>query len=410
MSKILDEQEVGSKLFSSTNTLKLITRGRRTGLPHIVRLRFATLDGQIYVLAGSRKSDWFLNSLHSGSARVKIGDILYDVSVSEGDRKLVINLFRKKYGQSIVSSWYQSSEGCLSLQVKSARRAVSGETDVRKTFDEWRKEKEDYYSSVARAFDSASEEYDFTISHNYINSWIRRRSISTLLSLAKEGDILLEIGCGTGEEAIKIAGHVKKIVATDISAKMIELVNLKVKAKGLDKKIIPFRIAASDIAELEHILGGELFDLAYSFNGCLNCEPNLGRFSESLSRLLKSSAYFICSIRNPVCASEMLSHLLILQPRKSTPRKHQPTMVSVGGMDVPAFYYTPDAFVKNLEPRFRPVKFFALPAILPPAYLSDYYIRMGRLTSLVERVEPLLSDKKPFSLLGDQTLFIFQKV
>ena len=60
-----------------------------------------------------------------------------------------------------------------------------------------------YYSAVSEAFDSASEEYDFTIRQNFINVWIRNRSIKEILSLTKPDDVLLEIGCGTGVEALQ---------------------------------------------------------------------------------------------------------------------------------------------------------------------------------------------------------------
>jgi len=395
---------------SNTDTLKLITRGRKTGLPHIVKLRFAVQDGFIYILAGSKRSDWVLNVIKSGTVQVKSGEFIYEAGVYVGSKELALKLFNEKYGESLTSKWYADSELCLRLKPISRRYTVRGEGASRTTFSTWRTNNLDYYSTIADAFDSASEEYDYTISHNYINSWIRKKSVSEVLKLVNRDSILLEIGCGTGEEALKIAKYAKLVVATDISSRMIELLTLKVKAKKMEGKVIPLRLAASKIENVRKLTGIEKFDLAYSFNGCLNCEPNLGIFSESLGRLLKPYSCFICSIRNPVCSSEMLSHLFTFQLKKATSRKNQPTMVSVGGKDIPAFYYTPNEFIHYFQHLFRIRRFFALPAILPPAYLSDYYLKMGPLTRLAEYIDKLFCSIPPFNMLGDQTLFIFEKI
>ncbi len=91
-----------------------------------------------------------------------------------------------------------------------------------------------------------------------------------------------------------------------------------------------------------------------------------------------------------------------------TPRKKQPVMVSVGGMDIPAFYYPPSAFAQFFATKFTLRRIIGLPAFLPPAYLSDYYVRFKNIASVLEKFEQALGDHFPFNRLGDQTLFIFQ--
>ncbi|MDG6929300.1 MAG: methyltransferase domain-containing protein [Nitrososphaerota archaeon] len=397
----------------ASETLKLITAGRRTGLPHIVRLRYAREGRRVYLLCGSGESDWVLNSLASGVVRLRLGGRVVRARVGEPgtDRDRALSLFRAKYGNGLVSRWYEGPGESLTLSILdgSVGKAAGGENEALTTFEEWRSLRYDYYSSVASAFDSASEEYDFTIDHNYINAWIRAKSISSLLSIAGHGDALLEIGCGTGAEAVKISGHVRKIIATDISESMIDILKLKIRARNLQGKIIPFRLAASEISRLEGAIGAEEIRVAYSFNGALNCEPRLAAFVEHLDRLLAPRGYFLCSIRNAVCASEMVAHLSAFRPGKGVPRRKQPMMVSVGGRDIPALYYTPMSFAEKFRERFRLLKLTAIPAFLPPAYLSDYYVRSKPVGSILERLEALLADKAPFNRLGDQSLLVLQK-
>lgn len=393
----------------NTETLILITKGRKTALPHIVRLRFAARDGSVYLIAASKNSDWVKNSISAGYVRFKVGQQVYEAFAEEGDLNYALELFREKYGRTVISTWYKDSESCIRLRIARRLATITGENQVSLTLADWKSSGYNYYDSVSNAFDSASEEYDFTISQNWINRMVRKRSLAVLLKYVDNRSSLLEIGCGTGEEAIKIAPQVKRIIATDISTKMIELVKLKIKAKNLEDKILPLHIPASRISEVEYLLSGNKLDLAYSFNGALNCEPDLEGFASSLSKLIKPSGYLICSIRNSVCASEMLAHLVAMQFDKCTPRKKQPIMVSVGGKDIPAFYYTPNEFARFFKPWFSLHKLIALPAIIPPAYLNEYFLKFGMLVNILERLDALFAVAPLFNLLGDQTLFVFQK-
>jgi len=394
--------------------LRLETRGRRTNLPHIVELRYYWRGGCYFVLAGSSSSDWVKNALKQGYARVRIGEYLVDVRVSsaEGQEKAdTITDFEKKYGPRQVRTWYAQSGACLRLTPlgpAAKRGTTSGELSTKTSYAEWASIKRDYAGEVANAFDSASEEYDFTIRGNFINTWIRRRSLSVLKKLVRSDDTLLEVGCGTGAEAMEISEWVSGIIATDVSTRMTDLVRAKAAAKGVGDRVIPVTVRAGRIAEVREAVGNRKIRVAYSFNGALNCEPDLDSFVSQLHALLEPGGYFVCSVRNTTCASEMVSHGLVLQFSKAIPRRSQPTMVSVGGMDIPATYYSPSDFKTHFAPHFTSVEVIGLPSLIPPAYLNDYYLKVRSVSSVLERLEPLLSGVPPFNRLGDQTLFVFR--
>lgn len=400
----------------TSDTIKLITKGRRTKLPHVVEIRFTFRDGSFFVLAGERTSDWVRNALKEGKAKVRTHEFVFNVSARIATREEMaeaVEGFSSKYGSRIVREWYSNPAACISLtpQERPLRRGtVKGEGEATMTYDEWLSQSADYYRGIAGAFDSAAEEYDFTIGRNYINTWIRKRSIRELLRFAKPTDIALEVGCGTGAEAIEIAEYVAKIIATDVSDKMIEILSKKVQARGLTNRIIPLQVRAADISKAGDLTDGRKVDLAYSFNGALNCEPELEDFVRELSSIIVEGGYFVCSIRNSFCLSEALSHAVVLQFDKMTPRKNQPVMVSVGGMDIPAFYYQPATFADFFSTNFKLRKLIGLPTLLPPAYLSDYYVKFKNVASFLERLEGVLSDRFPFNRVGDQSLFVFQKL
>jgi ubiquinone/menaquinone biosynthesis C-methylase UbiE len=394
---------------------KLVTTGRVTGLPHIVIVRFTFHDGSFYVLAGRGMSDWAKNAIRAGDSRLRMDELVYEVaatSATEDERRRTVESFIQKYGSKVVKDWYSNPALCVKLtplSLPSRRGAVRGESEAEMDFQAWKSQNLDYYRGVVDAFDSAAEEYDFTISQNFINRWIRQRSIQELLKLTNPEDTLLEIGCGTGAEAVAISRDVSKIVATDISERMIQILEKKVRAKKLRDRIIPFNVRASDISNVSSILGDKKIRIAYSFNGALNCEPALEHFPSELSKVMQEGGFFICSIRNTLCLSEAVLHALAFQFSRMAPRRKQPIMVSVGGKDIPSTYYSPSEFIRLFSPQFEIRRLIGLPAILPPAYLSDRYVRVRKVVGFVERIENILSSWFPLNRFGDQSLFVFQK-
>src|SRR5213594_4278328 len=63
-------------------TIKLITAGRITGLPHVVELRYTHQDDSFYVLAGRANTDWVSNALKSESSKVHVGGLVFKVEAS----------------------------------------------------------------------------------------------------------------------------------------------------------------------------------------------------------------------------------------------------------------------------------------------------------------------------------------
>jgi len=298
-------------------TLKLLTAGRRSGLPHIVELRFVRFEEAFFVFAGDSSSDWVLNAL-AGAPRVRVGQMVYPVVVSKAtpqERARTLEQFVTRYGVRITDNWYAKAEFCLRLQPigpPTLRNALRGEMDARLDFASRKSEGNSYFATVEKAFDSASEEYDFTISHNFINTWIRKRSIKELFRLVKPDDVLLEIGCGTGAEAIQISKNVRQIIATDISQGMLNLLRQKIGAKKLEN-ILPAQARAATISSIAPLFDGGKVRIAYSFNGALNLEPDIEKFPLELSKVVDGGGYFVCSVRNIFCLSETIAHAAVLQ-------------------------------------------------------------------------------------------------
>jgi ubiquinone/menaquinone biosynthesis C-methylase UbiE len=68
---------------------------------------------------------------------------------------------------------------------------------------------------VAHAFDAIAADYDRRYTNNPTMRLMRRRVWKTLHARIAEGCRILELGCGTGEDAVFLAKSGCEVVATD---------------------------------------------------------------------------------------------------------------------------------------------------------------------------------------------------
>lgn len=271
-----------------------------------------------------------------------------------------------------------------------------------------------YYRQVAEAFDQAAQNYDELYQGNQVMAWMRQESLAALQAAFPPGSHLLEIGCGTGEEALALARRGYSIVATDISPAMIETCRRKAAAQGnpgVEWRSVPAGQVDALLSEYERAR----FDGAYASFGALNCEPHLEPVAATLGRLLRPGARMVCSIMGRWCGWEMAWGLLHLRPRQAFRRFGQnwigAGLASPGGtLSVPVRYYTPRSFARAFEPYFRVSATRGLPVFLPPPYLGHLLERHPALLPRLARVERALSARFPFYLLGDHFLVVMERL
>jgi SAM-dependent methyltransferase len=262
-----------------------------------------------------------------------------------------------------------------------------------------------YYEQVARAFDRAAPSYDKEYQANRMMAWLRAESLAALQDTFSPGSYLLEVGCGTGEEALALSRAGYRIVATDVSPTMIEVARAKAQAAG-DGGVTWRVLPAGQLPELARDYAQGAFDGAYSSFGALNCEDRLAAVATALAHLLRPEAVLACSVMNRWCAWEMAWGAVHLRPGEAFRRLGRGWVdaglaSSEGRLSVPTQYYSPRAFARTFAPHFRLRSVRALPVLLPPPYLDHLVERHPTLFARLATVERRLRDRFPFHSLGD---------
>ncbi len=84
--------------------------------------------------------------------------------------------------------------------------------------------------ATAMFWDNRAQKYDEEIQRH---DSLYARTIDSTKSLLNDSDVVLDFGCGSGEMGLDIAFHVQRVHGIDVSGKMIELANQKVR----DRKV-----------------------------------------------------------------------------------------------------------------------------------------------------------------------------
>ena len=271
------------------------------------------------------------------------------------------------------------------------------------------------YNELAQAFDALAAGYDQTYGpkNSQVMAWFRQENLDLLKATFAQGANLLEIGCGTGEEAIHLAQQGYRITATDVSPQMVAITRQKARVAGLDDRIAAITLPAGRLLELEPQAH---FDGAYASFGCLNCEPDLPGLASALAGLVKPGGAFVCSVMARVSPFEMFWFLAHLQPGSALRRlKSGWQLASVNGatgeqtsISVPTRYLTRKELTSSFAPYLSFERSRAMGLMVPPPYLDSLYRRRRSFWQRLALLERRLRDAWPWRGMGDHISLVFR--
>lgn len=246
---------------------------------------------------------------------------------------------------------------------------------------------------MPQEFDSVAQEYDSTFSQTAVGRLLRERVWDHIrgTTSSRTTNMVLELNCGTGEDAIWMAKQGWQVLATDASPEMIAVARAKV-AVELPENSIQFQTCP--FAEIANLPEGD-FDLIFSNFGGLNCIPpeDLQRLGNAVAQKLKPGGQFIAIVMSRFCWWETLYFLLKGKPREAFRRlRKKPVEARLDAKTtVPTWYYAPSEFQRHLH--FTSQKLTVIPVglWLPPSYLNPFFEKRPRLLACLNFLEKKLA-------------------
>ena len=247
-------------------------------------------------------------------------------------------------------------------------------------------------------FDQVAEDYDVTFSQSPIGQ-LQRSSVHLLLEASLAGSALqiLEINCGTGDDAIWLAERGYQVTATDVSEMMIDKLKEKI-SNHLPASLIA--VKQISIEKIREQFAPASFDLIFSDFGGLNCLPKvaLQEFIKDAAILLKPGGKIVAVVMGRKCLWER-AYFLLKGKRTAAFRRNseQPLKVNLGDHVQYTWYYSPDEIRSISSKQFKLNGLKPVGIAIPPSYLNPFFYRKKKLLALLNNMEALLS----FSFLSN---------
>lgn len=265
--------------------------------------------------------------------------------------------------------------------------------------------------SPAPPFDALAEIYDDTFTNSLIGLAQRAAVIRELDVVFAPGQHLLEINCGTGVDAVYLAGRGLRILACDSSPRMIAIARRRAARSGLEDRA-EFRVLATeDLAALAATEGRIGFDGALSNFAGLNCVENLAAVAGDLARLLKPGARVVFCLFGWFCAWEILWYLG--HGKLSGAFRRFRTAGDLArlteGATVRVRYPSVPAINRALAPHFRLQRWKGVGVTVPPSYLEHWAQRFPQMLAALAKVDRKFEHWPLFRTLADHAVLTFER-
>lgn len=232
-----------------------------------------------------------------------------------------------------------------------------------------------------------------------------------LLASFPAGASLLELGGGTGEDALFLAGHGFRVHLTDGSPAMVARASEKVLLADAGDRVTVERVALEELGSLagdREKAGAPLFGGGYSNFAAFNCVEDHRAPARALARLLAPAAPLLLVVFGPFSPGEVvtlaargnLGGAFRRLSRHGVPAK-------VGGHAFTVAYPSPGTLARAFAPWFVLRRTVGIGVFVPPSSAEPWISGHASLLSLLERLDRVAA--RPLALLGDHVLLAFER-
>ncbi len=239
-------------------------------------------------------------------------------------------------------------------------------------------------------FDRLAINYDETWTNTRVGRAQRNAIWRELDWFVHKGDRALDLGCGTGEDALHLLDLGAKVDAIDSSAGMVDAA----RRRGVNARRLP-------IENIPELAG--TYDLALSNFGAFNCVEDLVCLREPLAKLVRPRGTLAICVMNRFCAWETLYYLIHGKLRKAFRRWSGKTRTSSG---LSIFYPSARTIKQTLHPDFRMIRDIGAGIAVPPSYVRGV---PNRALDIFESFDSWISASRFGRASGDHRLLVFER-
>jgi ubiquinone/menaquinone biosynthesis C-methylase UbiE len=262
------------------------------------------------------------------------------------------------------------------------------------------------WQASGMAFDSIAEQYDEIFTRSLIGRAQRDAVWDVLRKMFLPGDRLLELNCGTGEDALFLSTLGLSVVACDASERMI---NVATRRRQSVQQGAQIQFKACPTEHIADLRDRGPFDGAFSNFSGLNCVRDLSETAQRLATLIRPGGGLVLVLSSRFCLWESAWYLAQGKPIRAGRRWKGRATASLGNIDLEVRYPT----VWDIRRMFRP--FFELRfrkgigVAVPPSYVEALARKYPRTLRKLQACDRKIASWPVCRSIGDHTLLVLER-
>jgi ubiquinone/menaquinone biosynthesis C-methylase UbiE len=243
---------------------------------------------------------------------------------------------------------------------------------------------------MVTAFDEVASSYQTLWSGTPAGEMQREAVCRRIESLFSAGSRVLDIGCGTGDDALALQARGVHVTGIDASSEMVRTA----RERGVDASVR----RAEDLGDLQGSFDGILSNF-----GALNFVQHLAALREPLARLIRPGGWLAICLIGRVCAWESVWYLLRADLTRATRRWSGEASSSLASR----VFYPTVANVRNaFAPDFTLHAWHGIGLAIPPSYVTGLSATTVRRLANLDRG---LASRPLLRAFSDHRLLLFRK-
>jgi len=256
------------------------------------------------------------------------------------------------------------------------------------------------------AFDSIAEQYDDIFTYSLIGRAQRKAVWGVLLQTFRAGDRVLELNCGTGEDALFLAKMGVSVYACDASQRMISVAAWRMANAARGSQV---QLEARPSEQIGLLPGPKSFDGVFSNFSGLNCVEDLAGVARQLAGLVKPGGRLVLCLSTRYCLWEAGWYLAQRRFGRAIRRWKGSTTASLGNSQVRVQYPTLREIKRMFAPAFRLRSCKAVGLTVQPSYVEHLARMFPKALRRLESIDRRIAALPGCRVLGDHMLLVLEK-
>ena len=262
-------------------------------------------------------------------------------------------------------------------------------------------------TAAGAVFDRLAPTYDVTFTNSIIGRAQRNAVWKVLLKTFQPHDNILELNCGTGEDALFLGAHNISVFACDASQQMIAQASKRLRKVTPAPPVVLCHLPTERIASLSPEIP---FDGVFSNFSGLNCVEDLASVAASLAPIVKHDGRLLLCFSTRFCLFEAAYFFAHRRFSKGIRRWKGSSRALLEGAPLTVFYPTLKQICSAFAPHFKLCSVRGIGVFIPPSYLELWARRSPSFFAFLCRLEELVSVLPALRTGGDHMLICFKRV